>query len=143
MKENKKIVILGLAVFILIVVSVMILINNKSSEKNVSIDEIIKNSETKILYVENSDKKKCEDCKKIKKYLDRKKINYVLYDANKHKKEEYEKMLQSISINPSDFNYPAIIYIKDGSLYSNIINIKDEKVIDKFFQDNNISNLKR
>ena len=49
-----------------------------------------------------------------------------------------KKMLQSLSINPSDFNYPAVIYIKDGSLYSDIINIKDTKVIDKFLKDNNI-----
>ena len=62
----------------------------------------------------------------------------MLYDVNKYKKNEYKKMLQSLSINPSDFNYPAVIYIKDGSLYSDIINIKDTKVIDKFLKDNNV-----
>lgn len=138
MKEKRKIIIVGLIVLLIVIVVVMILLNNNVNEKNISIEEIIKENKTEVVYVENSDKKKCEKCKELKKYLDKKNIEYVLYDVNKYKKNEYKKMLQSLSINPSDFNYPAVIYIKDGSLYSDIINIKDTKVIDKFLKDNNI-----
>ena len=49
----------------------MILLNNNVNEKNISIEEIIKENKTEVVYVENSDKKKCEKCKELKKYLDK------------------------------------------------------------------------
>lgn len=138
MKKKREFLIIGIIILLLIVILVVMKLANNRNIKDISIEEIIKSNKTEIVYVENSDKKKCEKCKEIKKYLDKNNIKYVLYDVNKHKKPEYEKMLQSLSINSSDFNYPAIIYIKDGSLYSDIININNTKVIDTFLKDNYI-----
>lgn len=138
MKKKREFLIIGIIILLLIVILVVMKLANNRNIKDISIEEIIKSNKTEIVYVENSDKKKCEKCKEIKKYLDKNNIEYVLYDVNKHKKPEYEKMLQSLSINSSDFNYPAIIYIKDGSLYSDIININNTKVIDTFLKDNYI-----
>ena len=73
------------------------------------------------------------------KYLDENKIDYTYYDISKDTKSNYERLLQSLSINKNDFGYPAIIYIKEGEQYSNIININSEEVIDEFFKNSSIS----
>ncbi len=51
-------------------------------------------------------------------------------------------MLTTLSINPPDFNYPAVIYIKDGSMYSNIININDTKTVDTFIREYQLQDVK-
>ena len=71
----------------------------------------------------------------MKKFMDDQKIDYALYDVKEHNNTEYKEMLQSLSINPSDFNYPAVIYVKDGIMYSNIINVDNTDVIEQFIKD--------
>ena len=68
-------------------------------------------------------------------------IDYILYDTTKYSKKKYQEMLKLLSINSSDFNEPALIYIKDGSLYSDIINIHDEKTVTDFINNYHIKNI--
>ena len=141
--ENKSIFIL--VVIILVVMLIIyggLQLMNTNSIKSTDISDIIKKKETKIIYVENSDGKKCSKCNKVLKHLEKNKINYEIYDAKKYSTKEYEKMLQTLNINPSDFNYPAIIYIKDGVMYSNIINIENTKVVDLFIKDYELKKVK-
>lgn len=144
-KENKMIGILAvLIILVLCVVAVILFINNKKNDmvKNSDIENIIKEGKTAIIYVENSDSKKCEKCSDIKKYLNEEKINYEIYDVNKNTSKEYKKMLQTLTINPSDFNYPAVIYIKEGRIYSNIINVNDTKIVKQFIKDYDLTLVK-
>lgn len=137
-KENNMIgILVALIILVLCVVAVILFINNKKNDmvKNSDIENIIKEGKTAIIYVENSDSKKCEKCSDIKKYLNEEKINYEIYDVNKNTSKEYKKMLQTLTINPSDFNYPAVIYIKEGRIYSNIINVNDTKIVKQFIKD--------
>lgn len=144
-KENKMIGILAvLIILVLCVVAVILFINNKKNDmvKNSDIENIIKEGKTAIIYVENSDSKKCEKCSDIKKYLNEEKINYEIYDVNKNTSKEYKKMLQTLTVNPSDFNYPAVIYIKEGRIYSNIINVNDTKIVKQFIKDYDLTLVK-
>lgn len=144
-KENNMIGILSvLIILVLCVVAVILFINNKKNDmvKNSDIENIIKEGKTAIIYVENSDSKKCEKCSDIKKYLNEEKINYEIYDVNKNTSKEYKKMLQTLTINPSDFNYPAVIYIKEGRIYSNIINVNDTKIVKQFIKDYDLTLVK-
>ena len=86
----------------------------------------------------NSDSKKCKDCAKIEKHLDGKSLNYEVYDVKKVGDSSYKKFLDNLNIDSEVFNYPAVIYIKDGSMYANIININDTKVVDQFVKDYNL-----
>lgn len=143
-EENKKIFILIIAILIVMLVCYLVInfIGEKSNSPKSSVNTIISNSETAVLYVWNSDTKKCKDCKEIKKHLDKKKINYIDYDVKNYSKSKYEKMLTTLSINPPDFNYPAVIYVKDGAMYSNIINISDTKTVDTFIKEYKLENVK-
>ena len=144
-KENNMIgILVALIILVLCVVAVILFINNKKNDmvKNSDIENIIKEGKTAIIYVENSDSKKCEKCSDIKKYLNEEKINYEIYDVNKNTSKEYKKMLQTLTINPSDFNYPAVIYIKEGRIYSNIINVNDTKIVKQFIKDYDLAKVK-
>ena len=144
-EENKMIgILVALIILVLCVVAVILFINNKKNDmvKNSDIENIIKEGKTAIIYVENSDSKKCEKCLDIKKYLNEEKINYEIYDVNKNTSKEYKKMLQTLTINPSDFNYPAVIYIKEGRIYSNIINVNDTKIVKQFIKDYDLTLVK-
>lgn len=144
-KENKVIGILILAIVLVICVVAGILYfnyNKANVAKNADIKSIIKEGKTAIIYVENSDSKKCKNCKELKEYLDSKNINYLLYDVNKNSKGNYKEMLQNLTINPNDFGYPGVIYVKEGQIYSDIINIKDTKVVEQFIKEYNLTKVK-
>lgn len=107
------------------------------------LDKMLTDKETKIIYVENSDSKKCSKCSKVKKHLDSKKIKYSVYDVNKVKDTEYQEFLQKLLIDSEVFNYPAVIYIRDGAMYSNIINIDDTAVVDQFISDYDLTKVEK
>lgn len=145
-KENKIIGILILTIILVVcVVAAILYLNNNNKTivvKNGDIKSIINEGKTAIIYVENSDSKKCKNCEEIKKYLDSKEINYLLYDVKKNSKDNYKEMLQNLTINPNDFGYPGVIYVKEGVIYSDIINIKDVKVVEQFIKEYNLTKVK-
>lgn len=143
-EENKKIIILVVSILVVILVCYLIMnfIGNGSKNSSDNIENMMKSSETKVLYIWNSDTKKCKECKKIKNHLKRKKIRYIDYDVKNYSDSKYKKMLTTLSINPPDFNYPAVIYMKDGSMYSNIINIRDTKTVDTFIKEYQLQDVK-
>lgn len=126
--------VIGLVVIILLCIFVFNGDRLSASEK---INATLINKEDMILYIGSS--KECSYCKNVLKYLDKNKIEYTYYDISENTRSNYKKLLQSLSINESDFGYPAIIYIKEGEQYSNIININNEKVIDEFFKSSSMS----
>ena len=145
-KENKKIIVIAVAVIIVIAVVgvICLIVNNGLFSKKVSVDNttvqnILSNKEEKIIYVENTDEKKCSECKKIKKYLDQEDI---VYDVKQMGDKEYTKLLQMLTINKTDFNYPAVLYFKEGIMYSNVINLEDTKIVEQFIKDYNLKNVK-
>lgn len=135
--KNKQIVILVAAIAAVIAITAIALnVINKDKKENSKIDvaSIVSKAETKIIYVGSSDSKKCKACNKVEKYLDEEKINYVTYDVEDYTEEEYKEMLRTIEINPDDFGYPAVIYIREGRLYSNVINLTDTKPVKEFIK---------
>ena len=142
--ENKKIFILVVAILVvlLLVYLIMNFLGNNKTATTEDLDKIVKDAQTTVLYVWNSDAKKCSNCKTIKKHLDKQKIDYMSYDVKNYSDKKYEKFLTSLTINPPDFNYPAIIYIKDGVMYSNIINIDNTKAVDTFIKEYKLTDLK-
>ena len=70
-EENKKVMILVVAILVVMLVCYLIISfitnSNTNVEKETSIKTVISNSETKVLYIWNSDAKKCKNC------------NFILY----------------------------------------------------------------
>ena len=136
--KNKKIFVLVLIILVVLMVFKVAIksVEEKENEKTkADISTIIKNKETKIIYVGSSNSKKCKKCNDVVNYLKKENIEFVSYDVEDYSNKEYEKMLRTIEINPNDFGYPAVIYIRNGKLYSNVININDLKSVETFIKD--------
>lgn len=144
--EKKKTIII-VAVVVVVLIALIVFLANRSKEQidekqKANISEIIERAQTKIIYVESTDEKKCSKCKDIKKYLDDNNINYLIYNVEDHSNKEYIEALKKLEINPSDFGYPAVIYVKEGRLYSNVINIKETSSLEKFIKTYELKNIK-
>lgn len=138
--KNKNVIIGIILAVIILVIGLLLFVFVFKGDRLTPIEKInvaLINKEDMILYIGSS--KDCSYCKTVSKYLDENKIDYTYYDISKDTKSNYERLLQSLSINKNDFGYPAIIYIKEGKQYSNIININSEEVIDEFFKNSSIS----
>ncbi len=139
LKRNRKIVLLVVAILLLLMIFKTAIggVEKKkdAAKAKTDISDILKKKETKVIFVGSSDTKKCKKCKEVKDYLSKQGIEYIDYDVENYSESEYKKMLESIEINPSDFGYPGVIYIRDGRLYSNVINIHDIKSVETFIKD--------
>lgn len=143
LKQKQQIMFLigAIVVVILVVILILNLIKGSKVEK-INVSKIVENAETKLIFVENSDKSKCKKCSTIKKYLDSEKINYVTYDVSLYTKQEYREMLKTIEINPDDFGYPGVVYIKEGRLYADVINLEDTKPVKDFIKTYDLKKVK-
>lgn len=144
--EKKKTIII-IAVVVVVLIALIIFLANRSKEQmeekqKANVSEIIEKAQTKVVYVESSDEKKCSKCKDIKKYLDDKNINYLVYDVEDHSNKEYIETLKKLEINPSDFGYPAVVYIKEGRLYSNVINLTGTSALENFIKTYELKDVK-
>lgn len=138
-KRNRKIVLLVVAILLLLIIF-KTAIGGTSKKKQAAqtkadISEVLKQKQTKIIYIGSSDTKKCKTCNDVKNYLNKEGIEYIDYDVENYSEKEYKEMLKSIDINPDDFGYPGVVYIREGKLYSNVININDTKSVEIFIKD--------
>lgn len=145
MDKKKNIIIMVVVIVLLIAIAIVFTTRKKSeteAKQKVDFPKVIEKAETRVVFIGSSDKEKCKNCDKIKDYLDRKKINYLVYDVEDYSKKEYTSMLKSIEINPPDFGYPAVVYMKDGKLYANVINLSDTSHLEEFIKTYNLENVK-
>lgn len=141
-QKQQVVFLLGATITVILVVVVLLNSLKPKEVEKLNVSKLVENAETKIIFVENSDKTKCKKCSDIKKYLDDEQINYVTYDVSLYTKKEYNDMLKTIEINPDDFGYPAVIYIRDGKLYSNVINLSDTKPVKEFIKTYELKKVK-
>ena len=105
------------------------------------INELIDKDESFIIYYYNS-KSRNKYNKKVKKELDNNDINYYIYDDMNLDKEEYNNFTTLLGIDKKLLGTPAIIYIKDGEMYSNLININNIDSLDKYIEDYDLVTIK-
>lgn len=145
MDKKKNIIIIVVVVVLVIVLGIIFATRTKSEreeKQKVDFSKIIEKAETKVVFIGSSDKEKCKNCDKMKDYLDSKKINYLVYDVEDYSNKEYIATLKSIEINPPDFGYPAVVYMKDGKLYANVINLSDTSPLEEFIKTYNLTSVK-
>lgn len=143
-KLNIKIIII-IAVLIIISIIFILILPNLYKEDKINIKEIKnikKDKKNTIIYVYTGDKKVCSKCREQINYLNKKRINYKLYDKSKIKEEEYKSFLKELRIDLKTFSLPALLYIKEGKISSYIMNIKNKEVIEKFINDYNLTTIK-
>lgn len=143
-KIDKKYVWITIVVLgVMVIGGVMVGINNNKDRvaSYNKVKNMIKKKDRALIYYYNS-KSTNEDNMDIKKYLDEKKINYYVYDDAQVSRDEYNKLLDMLKIDKMLFGTPAIIYIYQGRMYANLVNIDNKKVIDNFIKDYDLYTVK-
>jgi glutaredoxin len=144
MEDNKKTTMTLLIVAIIIIVIVIgFIIRHNNSLVGTKIMTSLNKNETFVIYLNNSNSSKCSKCATIKKILDDNKVDY--YDYYKDKETNYSIMLKKLDIDENVISPPAIIYVKDGNMYANIIAISGtkDKDITNFLQTYKLTNTKK
>ena len=144
-KRTKNIIIISFIVLIILIVIFISINKVQEKDKNTTtyndIETLIKEKDTFLIYYYNS-KSKNKYNKEIKEYLDKEKITYFNYNSVLISRNEYNKFLKLIGIDKNLFGTPALIYIKNGKMYANIININSKKSVKSFINHYDLYTIK-
>ena len=130
-------------VCVVIVLFIVIVRNSLAKDEiyaNVDVNNVLMG--TNVLYMDNTDYNECKFCNKARVYLDDKGINYKYYNVSSVSDDKFKEDLELLGIDEELFGTPALIYIEDGRMFANIINISDTDVIDSFIKDYSLDKLK-
>lgn len=140
LKEDK----FSIAIVCVVVVLFIVIVRNSLAKDeiyaNVDINNVLMG--TNVLYMDNTDYNECKFCNKARVYLDDKGINYKYYNVSSVSDDKFKEDLELLGIDKDLFGTPALIYIEDGRMFANIINISDTDVIDSFIKDYSLDKLK-
>lgn len=144
--NNKKymISIVSFTIVILIGIITITIISNSNDNNTITyneIESIIKNKDSIVIYYYNS-RSSNKNNRKMKKYLNNTGIKYYIYNDQNIDKKEYNKFLKLLKIDKKLFDCPSLIYIKDGKMYGNIINIDNTKVVEQFINNYDLYTVK-
>jgi glutaredoxin len=135
-KSNFLLYLIILILIIIIVIMKVFPKNNLNiNSEGINIQEIIDNKETKLIYVYSSNEKRCKYCSKVTSYLEQYNLSYLSINIEDISKEDYHQFLNTLEIDEDIFGYPALIYIKAGEMFANIINIDNVEVVEQFISD--------
>ena len=140
LKEDK----FSIAIVCIVVVLFIVIVRNSIAKDviyaNVDVNNVLMG--TNVLYMDNTDYNECKFCNKARVYLDDKGINYKYYNVSSVSDDKFKEDLELLGIDEELFGTPALIYIEDGRMFANIINISDTDVIDSFIKDYSLDKLK-
>lgn len=97
--------------------------------KSMSVDSIskkMKKNTSFLIYITNN---YCENCNKIGSFLDK---NNVLYDKLNENSSQAKKIFKEYNVISDESISPAVIYVKDGEVYSYLVNLKDTEELSEF-----------
>lgn len=72
----------------------------------------------------------CENCKLVENILDNKDIKYL--KVNKSTNKDYASIMEKLGIKNKNDSFPIIVYVKDGKMVGNLMNIDSEKEVEGF-----------
>ena len=145
-KIDKKTIIIGIVILlaILVVIYILFIRIGKDDKNTASFDEIatmIEDKDTFLIYYYNS-RSKNKNNEDTKKYLDELGIKYFNYNDVLVSRKEYKNFLKLVNIDKSVFGMPSLIYIRDGKMYANIINIDNKEVVKQFVDNYDLYTVK-
>ncbi len=86
----------------------------------------------KTFFVLLTNSKDCSKCDNYLKKID--KLDVVYYNYDLSKENDYTDFLKKIDLSENVVVTPAIIYIKNGEMVANIMDINDDEVFDEFIK---------
>lgn len=127
MIELKNKFIIGLLLALVIAIPFLLLFSNKLTNFNSEVyNKIRKDKSFLVLFIDSSS---CNNCNSTIKTLNDLDIKYYKYDIKKG--NDYTDILKELNIKEELVEPPALIYIKNGKMEANMMNIsKTEDILD-------------
>lgn len=143
MKKKLKIFIsIGILLVVFLLICFLVFPKKRTLIDTMDVKNLEKENKTSLIYVSSNKKGECSNCLEIRKYLDKNKLNYKVYDRNKVSSDEYLEFLQYMHIDKKIFKLPALIYIKNGKVENYIMNIKDREKLKEYVKNYKLTEIK-
>ena len=144
-KKEYRMILGGVSIFLVLIVFIAILNFSHALSDNVTNDQIkdfLNNKDEVLLYVYNSKSRRPYN-RTLTKVLNDASVNYLSYDVSIVADDEYEEFLKVLELDKNVVTFPALIYLKDGMMYSNLFNINNNKdSIESFITDYDLTTLR-
>ena len=141
-KNKKYLIILSFVLFAFLGIFFTTIFSSKENTITYKqVKTIIKNKEDVVIYYYNSKSNNFNNWK-VKRYLNKEGIRYYTYNDKNVDKKEYNQLLNLLKIDSKVFGCPSLIYIKEGKMYGNIINIDNTKVVKQFIDNYDLYTIK-
>jgi len=127
-KEMRNKFLLGLLVAIVFIALFVVIILRRFGVGS-TINSNIRKDKTFTVFVVNKDCSKCDD---IKKYLDDNKVKYEELDEYS---AEGRSLLANYEFVTDTSVSPAVIYIKKGKMYANLVNVNTTDELELFIKN--------
>ena len=128
-------VLIGIFISIIFIISICFFIKNKLLVTESDLEKSIKNKEDiLILFTEEN----CSKCKSYEKKLIDLNVNYFI--LNKNKEKNYKTILYKIETSNDELIPPTLIYVREGKVYSTLVDIKSKKELEKYLKNYRLIN---
>lgn len=97
----------------------------------------IKNKETILIFVERDS---CDRCNGVLEILDQNQVDYHLVNADHM--SHYTEMIRLVGISDKYVKVPGLIYLKDGELVANMMDIRSQTDLSAFLSEYHLRNTK-
>ena len=128
-------VLIGIFISIIFIIPICFFIKNKLLVTESDLEKSIKNKEDiLILFTEEN----CSKCKSYEKKLIDLNVNYFI--LNKNKEKNYKTILYKIETSNDELIPPTLIYVREGKVYSTLVDIKSKKELEKYLNNYRLIN---
>lgn len=113
-----------------------LILSRKNSINPTYLENKIDGKDDFVLLVRDKD---CKNCKEITDLLKRREIKYYTLNVDKNRRSDL--IIDKLDIPKSDIVEPTLINIKEGKVYSILIDIKKMDDLNGFIEYNNLANM--
>ncbi len=116
--------VVALIITIIIVIPLGLFVITRFSNQS-TILKSIKNKDDVVIFITSN---KCLECPNIKTVLDSYHVSYI--ELNKDTDKSYSEIMQKIQMATQYVQSPGLIYLEEGQLYANYMNLTESKTKD-------------
>ena len=128
----------ALAITAIFIIPMSIFVVNKFSTAKSELLQNINQEKSLVIYIMKS---KCSECDTYKKVLDDNRVSY--FELNVEKDSDFKEIMLKIEMPSKYATVPGIIYVTNGKMYANIVDIKSTEELNVFLEKHNLKNTKK
>ncbi len=128
---------LALVITIIFIIPVCILVINKFSSKSLLLKNIEKQKNL-VIFLTN---KECSNCELYKDVLDQNNVPYFELDVDTD--TDFKEIMFRIQMASEYAQAPGIIYVEEGKMFANMVDIKEKSELESFIVAHSLINTKK